>query len=214
MATINHNKTPFWNKELTKPVICNVAVLPTFAQCEVLNAVRRTLTECVKCLNEQQLLASEYFVLRRLVYMKHGQLRREKSYQGLKQIRTCVKKFFGLGLEKTVKEINAHFQDALVQEGIRVYLPSLQMFEHLLTQLLSAAALLTSTASRCAAVFLHVYRHLAAGMLIPANMVFMSMLSRIWACCQGLCLELQSWYQRLRPATDVLKPTEVAWVIS
>ncbi|XP_076463770.1 uncharacterized protein LOC143295950 isoform X2 [Babylonia areolata] len=207
----NQSTTSYWNRECSKPVTCRLAIFPTWTQCEVLHSARRTLCDSAQSLKKQQ-LEGEYFVLNRMLYMKHGQLRRDKALQGLKQIRTCLKKIFALGLERSVKEMNSHFEDAVVQEGIRVYLPSRQMWEHLLTLFLGAAALLRTTASRCANVFLHVHKHLSAGMLIPTNLLFLAMLSRIWACCQGLCLELQSWYAILKPVAGVLQPTQVAWL--
>ena len=53
---------------------------------EILRTARTTLATSVQCLSLQQQLTSEYHVLSRLIYMKHGQLRREKSFQGLKQV--------------------------------------------------------------------------------------------------------------------------------
>ena len=56
---------------------------------EVLRTARTTLAASVQCLSHQQQLTSEYSVLNRLIYMKNGQLRREKSFQGLKQVCVC-----------------------------------------------------------------------------------------------------------------------------
>ncbi|KAK7104768.1 hypothetical protein V1264_019431 [Littorina saxatilis] len=208
----NQNTHTFWNCKPSKPVTCTLGVFPTQDQCDTLQAARTTLATAMQHLSQEQQLASEYFVMNKLLYTKQGQLRRENSLQGLKQIRLCLKRLFACGLEIKIKDFHSDFDSAIIQEGIRVYLPSRQMWEYLLTHFLGTAALLTNTASRCAGVFLHVHRHLASGHLIPTNMVFLSMLSRIWACCQALCLELQTWYLDLIPVKDVLASTNFPWL--
>ena len=52
----------------------------------ILCTSKAILAKCWECLSSLQALSSEASVLQKLLYMKHGQLRNEKSYQGMKQV--------------------------------------------------------------------------------------------------------------------------------
>ena len=73
------------------------------------------------------------------------------------------------------------FDSAVLEVGIRVHLPSRQMWEYLLTHFLGASALLTAISSRCAVVFLY-------PLMIFQSMLFCFQSSLFYCCTTDLCV--------------------------
>ncbi|XP_025105395.1 uncharacterized protein LOC112570897 isoform X2 [Pomacea canaliculata] len=102
----------FWNyKVIGKPISCKLKV-STIDHADILLNARKTLEECVQYFIKKDPLDNESFILQRLIYMKNGQLRREKSFQGLKQILSAIRRLKDVDLQAIFNDIHEDFKQA------------------------------------------------------------------------------------------------------
>lgn len=158
------------------------------------------------------LVAEENALLERLLYKRSAQLRSMKILQGLKQIHRSLKRFFLLKIETPLSDFLQDLESAVVEEGIATHLPSKQTADYVVVHLLRFSAVLGNITSRCKSVFLHVHLHLSTGNLIGQNLIFLSLLSRIWVCCGTLLFDLSTLYSAFYPVRDILSPTNITWL--
>ncbi|OPL21491.1 hypothetical protein AM593_02073, partial [Mytilus galloprovincialis] len=167
------------------------------------SAMKEMLSDSLAILEKQESLTMESYVLSRMVYKMNSQWRREKSMQGLKRIKTCLNRYKDLKLFEYVAELKDHFDRCDLYLG-EVYLPAQQMIVYLLRQMMCLARLMTQMCNYCKYTY-----NISIGNFIPQNMVFLSMVSRIWALGKSLGLHSARWYEGIYKCLDVFPQTQV-----
>ncbi|XP_052105878.1 uncharacterized protein LOC127738596 [Mytilus californianus] len=175
------------------------------------SVVKEMLSDSLTILEKQESLSMESYVLSRMLYKMNSQWRSEKSLQGLKRIKTCLNRYKDLKLIEYVAELKDHFDGCDLYLG-EIYLPAQQMIVYLLRKVICLASLMTQMCNYCKYTYVYISQNLSIGNFIPQNMVFLSMVSRIWALGKSLGLHSARWYEGINRCLDVFPQTQVQTV--
>lgn len=201
----------FNTRRLKLPPTCCMKNTVNKYSSEQIDVCKGVLHECVSVLSNLSPWSTEQFVLSRLIYKMNCQFRNNKSLQMLKRVQVCVSRYCEMKILQHVKELKELLKSDSIS-SIEVFLPSRQMLESLLVQMMGAAALLTQTARYCLNAYEYLKANLEIGYFIPQNMLFLSVICRIWALCRSTCLYYVSWYNQLYDMLDHLEAAKVPWL--
>ncbi|XP_063427975.1 uncharacterized protein LOC134711353 [Mytilus trossulus] len=202
---------PVMKRTELPPPTCYIKTLLIKKVEDGFNAMKEMLSDSLTILEKQESLTMESYVLSRMVYKMNSQWRREKSMQGLKRIKTCLNRYKDLKLVEYVAELKDHFDGCDLYLG-EVYLPAQQMIVYLLRQMMCLARLMTQMCNYCKYTYVYISQNISIGNFIPQNMVFLSMVSRIWALGKSLGLHSARWYEGIYKCLDVFPQTQVQTV--
>ncbi|XP_071162818.1 DNA ligase 1-like [Mytilus edulis] len=199
---------PVMKRTELPPPTCYIKTLLIKKVEDGFSAMKEMLSDSLAILEKQDSLTMESYVLSRMVYKMNSQWRREKSMQGLKRIKTCLNRYKDLKLFEYVAELKDHFDGCDLYLG-EVYLPAQQMIVYLLRQMMCLARLMTQMCNYCKYTYVYISQNISIGNFIPQNMVFLSMVSRIWALGKSLGLHSARWYEGIYKCLDVFPQTQV-----
>ncbi|CAH1793016.1 unnamed protein product [Owenia fusiformis] len=157
------------------------------------------LPEYLETILNQQCLSTEMFILNKLIYVANNQLRQEKCLQGLKKIHRCLKRWCHLSLNKDLDHYCKVLPKAVLATTTKLYIPSLIMTEHILLRLQGASNLLARAATYCTETYPLFLQLMENDYLIPKQLIFVSIVSRIFALVRLLLIQTVEAYQTLLP---------------
>ncbi|KAK7480360.1 hypothetical protein BaRGS_00028407 [Batillaria attramentaria] len=125
-------------QDISPPIACRLKMTPTSENIGILQEAKAALhmfmeTQSHECIMK---MAEENRLLERILYKKAGQLRSCKSQQCLRQLHRSLKRLFEVNPPAPVADLLQDFQNAVLEEGIPVYLPSRQTTEYVLVHLM------------------------------------------------------------------------------
>lgn len=194
-------------KELPPPT-CYMKTLLTSPVENAFRKINKVISESLNVLENQEALTVESYVLSRMIYKMNNQWRGEKTLQGLKRIHTTLKQHQELKVIEYLKELREHFKECNLHVG-EIYLPAQQMMVYLLRQIMGLSYLVAKTCGYCQYTYIYISQYLAIGNFIPQNMIFLSLVSRIWTLCRSLTLHSVTWYTDIYSILDVFPQTQV-----
>ncbi|XP_074661245.1 nucleolus and neural progenitor protein-like [Tubulanus polymorphus] len=188
----------FWNRN-TIPAPATISLLYNLKKKDELrksyDVILDVIEKSIEILSEDSCLASEMYILGRILYRLQNQMKREKNFQALKQIQKCINNFNGLKL----KGIFQNFKECIYSgsNANEVHLPSKHMFQYLLTRMMGAVRVLIQASSQCERCYIHSLQRLHPGHFILKNLMFCGLTARIWVLTRALALQLSNLYKQL-----------------
>ncbi|XP_041721665.1 nucleolus and neural progenitor protein isoform X1 [Coregonus clupeaformis] len=165
--------------------------------------VKRVLEENEKVLKllGSRVLQTEIRVLYELLYVLNNSLRQHKPFRILKQVEQCINRLKEMKLDAALLDLKQlcpkKMQRQLATETGQCDVPSQPMLEWLCLKVLGAARLMTCLLNHCTRAFILARQHLQSKEFILLNVVFTSMLSRLWVFFRGILGSLAPLYQHL-----------------
>ncbi|KAL3874972.1 hypothetical protein ACJMK2_037918 [Sinanodonta woodiana] len=207
-------QTTMWNiRHLKPPPACSLKTCLDWEQSHIIQKAYSAICKAEESVQNHKILWTENTLLESLVYKLNNQFRAEKFFQGLRKIRSCLKRFKEVDLEKLLSEIKPEFQiDPKMQVNRLEHLPSQQSVQYILVRIMSTTALLTQMANYCMYTFICSQMQLRIGSFIPQHLIFVSLVSRIWVICKSLCVSMGNLYNNLTSCLPALAKTEVSWL--
>lgn len=189
------------------PPTCYMKSVVTPQVEDAFKKISEVLLTCIDSFENQEALTMESYVLSRMLYKMNNQWRREKSLQGLKRINVCLNRYREMKVFEYMKELKEHFSCCNLYLG-EIYLPTQQMIKYLLKQIMCIACLMSQLSRYCQYTYKYIGQHIAVGNFLPQNMVFLSMVSRIWTLSKSLILHSVEWYGDIYCIKDVFPKTK------
>ncbi|XP_072301262.1 nucleolus and neural progenitor protein [Eucyclogobius newberryi] len=158
-------------------------------------------SENVLKLVDNEILQTEIRVLYELLYILNNSYRGNKSFKGIQQVEQCVNRLKSMKLVDALQELSdlcpKRIQRNVGKKSGECNVPSQPMLEWLCLKILGAANLMNHTLQRCSRAFLLCNQQMKWGEFLVLNMVFTSMLARMWVIFRGVLLSLSTLYEKM-----------------
>ncbi|XP_072030556.1 uncharacterized protein [Amphiura filiformis] len=161
-------------------------------------------------------LASERFTLTRLLFKLHNQQNRFKWYQLMTKIDKVLVRIENISLTEYVEELKecCYKNSRPSSTSPAWHMCSRQMHQYFLVKLMSISKLCGYTTALCEQTAVFLVQFLSLGHMVSNNLVFCSLISRIWVLLQSLLSNAIKWYDKLHLWCTKLKATAVPWLPS
>ncbi|XP_006812529.2 uncharacterized protein LOC100378356 [Saccoglossus kowalevskii] len=164
----------------------------------------------LKYLNNNS-LAMEYFTYSRLLYKLNKAWRHKKSFQYLRKFAHSLKKMQDSDLSDVVEEYLKCIGEKDFS-STKMLLPSKQMTEYMLVRLLGFSQLCAYNMKSSIVTINHLLQELSTGDFISYNLMFVSLVSRIWILLRALLLDIIASYSNLRPWIEKATSSKIVWL--
>lgn len=156
------------------------------------------------------LFDEETRVLERLLHHERNALRKEKTWQHMKRVKSLLGKFNSLGVQSLSETVSSLGRSISLKST--VCLPSRELYEYYLVRLLSghnlAQLMLQHIKSK---LFIELVRNVKNGLFVSNNLLFMSNCSRIYYMVKKYDQYMVHIYNNLREYLHIFKSTGVKW---
>ncbi|XP_071791269.1 uncharacterized protein [Asterias amurensis] len=157
-------------------------------------------------------LSSEEYTLNRLLYKVNNQQRQWRWHQMMKKIQKCLIKLQSTLPVKFIEDAVCCCQITHDERSSTIRLPSRQMLEYILIKLMGQAKLCVYILNMAESVYVFAVQNITCGQFLGQNMIYSSIVSRVWVMMRSMLKDMTSWYSHLLPWMDKLKATLMQWM--
>ncbi|KAJ8004543.1 hypothetical protein DPEC_G00137370 [Dallia pectoralis] len=201
-----------WNKvNIPFPSAVSTVRIPFNISTDAL--VQQVLRENEKVLKllRSKVLQTEIRILYELLFVLNNSLRQHKPFRIIKQVEQCINRVKQMKLDAALQDLKElcpnKIQRQMALDCGLCDIPSQPTLEWLCLKVLGAARLTACLLGRCTGAVMLVRQHLRSKEFILLNVVFTSVLSRLWVFFRGILGRLSPLYQGL---LDLLKEVSKA----
>lgn len=149
----------------------------------------------------------EIDLLNKFIVKNQNALRKEISVNLLKKLKKLLSSYKLANLEGVLGNLN---DNSGVKNAVQYYL-SAEYYEYLLVKLYSTIHLLDVSLSLCKTINKYIFERICNAIYMPNNIIFKSLVSRIYTIIKCITVHIISGYNCLRKNLSNIKKTNLVW---
>ena len=157
-------------------------------------------------------MSNEKHVLEKLIYKNWNPLRKEKSLQFMRKLKTILGSFEDMKLSSLARDFK-DLKKPRTQAGKELRsVPSKELHEYFLVRLLAAFNLLNHAVNLIRdKIFVYLSALIQSGIYLPNNLLFLSVVARIFCLFKKYAQLIVLTYNNLREYVGLFKSTNIIW---
>ncbi|RNA11833.1 ABC transporter F family member 4-like [Brachionus plicatilis] len=157
---------------------------------------------------------SEKQILEKIIFKNWNSLRKEKSFQFMKKLKSLLNNFVDLKFSNLIETINVMTRSVNEPEVkmSKISLPSKEVFEYFLLRLHTVLVLFDHAIFLIRdKIYFYIIKYIKNGIFLSNNLLYMSNTARIYCIIKKYHVQTKFLYNNLREHISLFKSTSIKW---